>query len=330
MQIKTFEPVTYRLSSLDERLIAELRSDPRASNKSLAKRLEVNEMTVASRLRRLDADGYLRVVALQDFRLHGIAMLAFVDIRIESELLDKVGETLAGMPQVISVVRTTGYPTLTISIAARSQAEFSSIFLDEISMIPGVEKSSTTIILELIKYKMSSAYLSTDRSDLSGSDLREDPSSPLDNVDQKMLLLLQENGRVSNREMARAIGISEGTIRLRIKRLISTGLLRFVAMVDSTLAGEVAAAFVRLKVEPHAIRDIARQVADLSCCDYVGIGVGDHDVVMYLRSSSRDLINEAISEQISCINGVLFVDVKEPSSVIKHEFHLAYLNDNIV
>ncbi|MCD6409200.1 MAG: AsnC family protein, partial [Candidatus Verstraetearchaeota archaeon] len=44
---------------------------------------------------------------------------------------------------------------------------------------------------------------------------------PLDDIDRKILALLQKNARISFRDIADAVGISVGTVHNRIKKLES-------------------------------------------------------------------------------------------------------------
>lgn len=55
---------------------------------------------------------------------------------------------------------------------------------------------------------------------------------PLDDVDEAILRELQVDGRRAYREIARTVGVSEGTVRTRVKRLREAGLLRILAFVD--------------------------------------------------------------------------------------------------
>ncbi|MFH1850407.1 MAG: Lrp/AsnC family transcriptional regulator [archaeon] len=48
----------------------------------------------------------------------------------------------------------------------------------------------------------------------------------MDPVDQQILRLLEENSRIANNEIAQVIGVSEGTVRNRISRLLEEGTIR--------------------------------------------------------------------------------------------------------
>jgi Lrp/AsnC family transcriptional regulator for asnA, asnC and gidA len=52
----------------------------------------------------------------------------------------------------------------------------------------------------------------------------------IDAVDSRIILLLQEDGRMSNKAIARELGIAESTVRTRLKRLIEDRIVKIVAL----------------------------------------------------------------------------------------------------
>ena len=52
----------------------------------------------------------------------------------------------------------------------------------------------------------------------------------LDSVDQKLIQALQADGRQSNVELAKLLGLSESTVRKRIKALVSKNIIRLTAV----------------------------------------------------------------------------------------------------
>ena len=53
-----------------------------------------------------------------------------------------------------------------------------------------------------------------------------------DDTDRAILRALQEDGRRSFRAIARGVGVSEGTVRTRVRRIEEAGALRILAFVD--------------------------------------------------------------------------------------------------
>ena len=60
-------------------------------------------------------------------------------------------------------------------------------------------------------------------------------------VDHGLIRALMRNGRASHREVARELGVADGTIRTRLRRLVAGGLLRVCAQVDPSNSGMIAA-----------------------------------------------------------------------------------------
>ncbi|MFM2372947.1 MAG: hypothetical protein RIS85_2669, partial [Pseudomonadota bacterium] len=61
----------------------------------------------------------------------------------------------------------------------------------------------------------------------------ETPEYPsTDDLDRNIALMLSEDARLSFRKIAADLGVTEGTVRGRVKRLQQAGLLKFVPIID--------------------------------------------------------------------------------------------------
>lgn len=52
----------------------------------------------------------------------------------------------------------------------------------------------------------------------------------IDTVDSEIILLLQNDGRISNSAIAKKLGMAESTVRIRLKRLIDNKIVQIVAV----------------------------------------------------------------------------------------------------
>ena len=52
----------------------------------------------------------------------------------------------------------------------------------------------------------------------------------MDELDRRIIKLLQVNGRASNAKIAREVGVSEGTVRRRLRHLIQGDVIRVIAV----------------------------------------------------------------------------------------------------
>ena len=78
---------------------------------------------------------------------------------------------------------------------------------------------------------------------------------PLDETDQAILRALQENGRRAYRDIAREVGVSEGTVRSRVRKLEHLGALRFLAFVDPMRLGNSVLALM-LVIETETMLEL--------------------------------------------------------------------------
>ena len=71
----------------------------------------------------------------------------------------------------------------------------------------------------------------------------------IDEIDAKILELLQADGRLSNAAIAEEVGLTTSTVFDRVKKLEKRGVIKkYVAVVDPDAVGKSITAFVRLVV----------------------------------------------------------------------------------
>jgi DNA-binding Lrp family transcriptional regulator len=84
-------------------------------------------------------------------------------------------------------------------------------------------------------------------------------SIKIDATDTAILELLRQNGRMSNREVGRALDISEGTVRQRLRKMVEGGAMRLGVVTDIHTAGQAVGVTVRIKALPARIATSPRR-----------------------------------------------------------------------
>ena len=108
-------------------------------------------------------------------------------------------------------------------------------------------------------------------------------TAPLDNLDRKLLRLLQQDGRISNVELAERVGLSPTATSERVKRLTREGIIAgYGARLDPVKLGRGFLVFVEVtldKTTPDVFdrfgAAVARAPDVLECHLVAGGGVGD-------------------------------------------------------
>ena len=81
----------------------------------------------------------------------------------------------------------------------------------------------------------------------------------LDRTDRAIIKLLQENSRLSNKEIAGAVGIAQSTCSERIRRLEAAGVFRgFHADLDPKVMGIGIQAMIEVRLHRHETTQVAR------------------------------------------------------------------------
>ncbi len=147
------------LDDLDRAILLQLREDPQRPNKSIADSLAVTEATVAARIRAMENDGVMKVMAQQSFHAAGYEVLANVDLCISGRPVHAVAEELAGIAEVAVVTINIGDPALSLLVMASSLASLQTRVMEEIANVAGVRSTETMIYADIIKYRSDFAIL---------------------------------------------------------------------------------------------------------------------------------------------------------------------------
>jgi Lrp/AsnC family transcriptional regulator for asnA, asnC and gidA len=126
----------------------------------------------------------------------------------------------------------------------------------------------------------------------------------MDNVDLRIAYLLGLNGRMSNREIARRLGITEGTVRTRLSNLTDERSLRIGAQFDIESLPEAYISLVGLKIDGRMLTDCAEKVSQLPSVLTTMIVSGRYDIIAVVLAYSRQTLVEFVTEQLSKIPGV--------------------------
>ena len=126
----------------------------------------------------------------------------------------------------------------------------------------------------------------------------------MDELDRKIIALLQLDGRSSNAKIAREVGVSEGTVRRRLRRLIQENVVKVIAVPNLEKMGYATTALVGLQTGPGKSDSVAAAIAKLDKVHYVAITTGAYDVFVWVGLESAESLGSFLRNQIGTIDGV--------------------------
>ena len=135
------------MDDLDRRLVTALPGVTRPGVLELSRRLGVARGTVQVRLDRLQAGGVLAGFGpYLDLRALGFTVLAFTTLEIAQGQETAVIDSLAGIPEVIEVHKTTGPGDLLCRIVARTNEHLHDV-LERVLATPGITRTTSALAL---------------------------------------------------------------------------------------------------------------------------------------------------------------------------------------
>jgi len=142
----------------------------------------------------------------------------------------------------------------------------------------------------------------------------------LDDLDRSIVELLKRDGRQSNREVARSLGVSEGTVRNRLRRLFDAKAVQLAAVMSAGVTGRSATAMVRMVVQPARARAVAEAAAEWDEISFVGLTAGRYNVVVLVTVRDREELVAFIHGRLGLLGGVNELDTRELVRSVKHRF----------
>ena len=116
---------------------------------------------------------------------------------------------------------------------------------------------------------------------------------PIDERDVAILSILAKDPMNSNIETARRIGVTEGTVRRRIRLMERSGLIRgYHAEIDYGMLEDSVKAYVSVRADDERRSRIARQLSQHRRCVAVYEVSGDHDIMAVMLFSSASECDE--------------------------------------
>jgi Lrp/AsnC family transcriptional regulator for asnA, asnC and gidA len=126
----------------------------------------------------------------------------------------------------------------------------------------------------------------------------------LDSVDWRIIRVLQQDGRTSNVEIGRQVGVSEPTVRKRLERLLSGRLIRITAMPDAAGLGYSTIAFMTLSVDLARAGEIADEIARLPEVRTLHLTTGGSELIVEAWFRSSEDLLRFMTEHIGGIPGI--------------------------
>ena len=113
-----------------------------------------------------------------------------------------------------------------------------------------------------------------------------------DTLDQQLLMYLQENSKITYKELSDKLNLSSTAIQERIKKLEKAGIIeKYVALVNRRFINRELLVFSHIKLQQHSQENIKefeteiRNLKEVQSCFHVS---GDYDYIVKMSFENMD------------------------------------------
>jgi Lrp/AsnC family transcriptional regulator for asnA, asnC and gidA len=313
------------LDTVDRQILRLLRDDGRRPNAEIARALGVSEPTVRKRLDRLRESGVLKIIGVLDPSATGFPVYAMIGLRVAAGRGREIGQRLTGMDCVANVTFITGRWDIWIEVMLPSNMRLHEFLGDDLTDIGGIVSSETFLVLAIEKFNYTwdlpdpdappttsptgvspaAGEPHEDAAPAGATPRRAETVRKLDAMDRQILRLLQDDGRRPNADIARALGVSEPTVRKRLDRLLESGVLHIIGLLDPAATGFPVDVFVGIKAYHGHARDVGQNLAGMGCVTFVGYTTGPFDLLIEAVFADNAALLTFLSESVGSAPGVI-------------------------
>jgi len=145
-------------------------------------------------------------------------------------------------------------------------------------------------------------------------------SGRLDDIDRDIIRALQRDGRTSNTEIGRALGLAETTIRKRIARLIGEELVNIVAVPTPEAVGMTTSAIIGISVALPEVHDVSSRLVRWPEVRYVGFSTGRYELIIEAFFNDHEHLLDFVTTKLGGLPGVTGVETSLILKVAKFSY----------
>jgi Lrp/AsnC family transcriptional regulator for asnA, asnC and gidA len=150
----------------------------------------------------------------------------------------------------------------------------------------------------------------------------------IDEVDRKIIALLQKNGRMSDVEIAKAIGISHDTAKRRRRKLEEDGYFKIQALINPCKFGYTSVFQLGINLVPGAdVRKTAEKLAAMQEFFFVALSLGPTHSLIAVCTAKDQLTLNQLTERLRTWQEIERIEVNIIYEVLKQSYQELIINN---
>jgi len=148
-------------------------------------------------------------------------------------------------------------------------------------------------------------------------------ASTEDDLNRAIIKMLQQDGRLPYKDIARALKVSEGTIRNRVQSMKQSGALKIVALADPMAIRYQADAMIGIKIaNPATPRQVAQRLSEQGEVVYVLWVSGRYDLLIEVVCETGTAFQTFLEQHCFGHDDIDQIEVMSGIEMFKNQFLL--------
>lgn len=126
----------------------------------------------------------------------------------------------------------------------------------------------------------------------------------MDELDRSIVAFLQKDGRMRYTEIAKALDVTEGTVRNRVAKLLEEKAVQIIGVIDPHRMGFNAPAIIGVSIQPPHLEKAATEIASMPEVSYLIMIAGEYDLIVEVFCRDRDHLATFLKDQLRQVTGV--------------------------
>ena len=124
----------------------------------------------------------------------------------------------------------------------------------------------------------------------------------IDDIDRKIIEMLQKDSRVSFVEIAKVVGLSDPAIHSRVRKLQEADIIeKFTTVLTPEKVDKGIAAFIEINVKPNTIEEVIKNLERLDAVLEIHVTFGEYDIIVKTRTKTNEELGQMLAEDIRTI-----------------------------
>lgn len=288
---------------VDLEIINFLQDDGRTPFSEIARELDISEKLISSRVETLQNVSSLDITVVGDPRALGYSRGAILGVSLPMEKLKhSLLEDISDAQGVSYVIITTGRFNVLLEAFFNQGKELINLCEDLSRKIGSGARFEIFPYVD-VHYQQSNWRQTFQKTTMAAAPVVPTPLQ-LNDIDRSIIKLLSRDGRRSFRSIAADLGISEGQVRQRYRRLYKHNAVRVQALVHPATLGYNSLAWVGVKCF-NPISDFVEQAKKMVGVTYAATCFGRFDVVLEVVAQNDDKLFSIINNELGLSQGII-------------------------